>query len=113
LGKVDEPFGFPIGTAAEKAGTLRYAVRAMSAVHQASVPWCSILPRRVYGVGGAAHTNAARAQFRYAWPSAAWSSLPVEGGVEAAYKSQIAAADDPEAERTAIIERIEALKIRC
>ena len=36
---------------------------------------------------------------RYAWPSARWGSIPVEGGVAAAYKQDIAAAADPVAHR--------------
>lgn len=36
---------------------------------------------------------------RYAWPSARWGSIPVEGGVAAAYKKEIAAAVDPVARR--------------
>jgi acetyl-CoA carboxylase carboxyltransferase component len=102
---VDQP-GIPIGVAAERAGTMRYAVRVLSAVHQARVPWCSILLRRVFGVGGAAHTNATRAQFRYAWPSGRWGSLPTAGGVEAGFKARLAAADDPDAELAAITERL-------
>ena len=34
---------------------------------------------------------------RYAWPSARWGSLPIEGGVKAAYKREIETSDDPEA----------------
>lgn len=105
---VDQP-GIPIGSAAEQAGTMRYAVRLLSAVHQATVPWCTILVRRVFGVGGAAHTNAARAQFRYSWPSGRWGSLPTAGGVEAGFKARIEAAADPEAERAQIAERLERL----
>jgi hypothetical protein len=30
-----------------------------------------------------------------AWPSGDWGSLPVEGGLEAAYKGQLARAADP------------------
>ncbi len=67
----------------------------MSATHQATFPWCSIILRRVFGVGGAAHTKATRAQFRYAWPCGDWGSLPAEGGVEAAFKSQIENSPDP------------------
>ncbi|PZF82372.1 acyl-CoA carboxylase subunit beta [Jiangella anatolica] len=105
---VDQP-GIPIGSAAEQAGTMRHAVRALSAVHQATVPWCSVLVRRVFGVGGAAHTNAARAQFRYSWPSGRWGSLPTLGGVEAGFKARIEAAEDPEAERSRIADRLERL----
>ena len=35
--------------------------------------------------------------FRAAWPSGDWGSLPLEGGIEAAYKSDLAASDDPDA----------------
>jgi propionyl-CoA carboxylase beta chain len=30
--------------------------------------------------------NASRLPFRYAWPSGDWGSLPLEGGIEAAYR---------------------------
>jgi acetyl-CoA carboxylase carboxyltransferase component len=33
--------------------------------------------------------------FKIAWPSAEWGSLPVEGGVAAAYRKEIANAADP------------------
>jgi hypothetical protein len=45
---------------------------------------------------GAHHT---RLNVRYAWPSAEWGSLPIEGGVEAAYRREIEAAPDPDALR--------------
>src|SRR3954454_19158328 len=51
---LDQP-GFVIGTAAERAGTIRRGARALYAVHQATVPWVSILVRKVYGVAGAGH----------------------------------------------------------
>jgi acetyl-CoA carboxylase carboxyltransferase component len=93
---VDQP-GFLIGTRAERAGTARWGARAMAALYQATVPWCSIILRRVYGVAGAAHGNHARLNLRYAWPSGDWGSLPIEGGVMAAYKRDIEAAPDPAA----------------
>jgi acetyl-CoA carboxylase carboxyltransferase component len=33
--------------------------------------------------------------FKVAWPSAEWGSLPIEGGVAAAFRREIAAAPDP------------------
>ena len=102
---VENP-GFLIGTEAEKAATIRHGSRAMAAVFQASVPWCSILIRKVFGVAGAAHSASDRFQYRYAWPSGDWGSLPVEGGVEAAYRSDLEASDDPEALLKEITERL-------
>lgn len=92
---VDCP-GFVIGTRSEKSATIRHGARALSALYQARVPWCSILIRKVFGVAGAGHSNAERFQYRYAWPSGDWGSLPLEGGIEAAYKSDLAESDDPE-----------------
>src|SRR5207302_9781450 len=94
----DQPV-FVIGTHAERASTIRHGARALAAVYQASVPWCSVILRKVFGVAGAAHSNASRLQYRFAWPSGDWGSLPLEGGIEAAYRAQLDAADDPEALR--------------
>jgi acetyl-CoA carboxylase carboxyltransferase component len=106
---VDNP-GFLVGIEGERAGTIRKGVRALAAVYQASVPWCSIIVRKVFGVAGAGHTNHTRANTRYAWPSAEWGSLPIEGGVEAAYKRQIQASDDPDRLRAEIEERLSSLR---
>lgn len=102
---VDNP-GFVIGTEAEKSGVIRHGSRALAAVYQASVPWCSILVRKCFGVAGAAHTNASRLKYRYAWPSGDWGSLPMEGGIEAAFKSDLEKSDDPEALLREIGERM-------
>lgn len=98
---VDNP-GFVIGTQAERDATIRAGARALAAVYQATVPWCSVILRKVYGVAGAAHQDASRFSYRLAWPSGNWGSLPLEGGIEAAYKAQLAAADDPAALRAEI-----------
>jgi len=87
--------GFLIGKQAEIEGTIRHGARALAALYQAQVPWCTVLVRRAYGVAGAAHSNHTRLQVRYAWPSGDWGSLPVEGGIEAAYRAELAAAPDP------------------
>jgi acetyl-CoA carboxylase carboxyltransferase component len=103
---VDNP-GFLIGRRAEREGTARIGARALIAVYQARVPWISILVRRAFGVAGAAHGNAESLNLRYAWPSGDWGSLPIEGGVQAAYRREIEAAPDPDAHRRAIEERLE------
>ncbi len=106
---VDTP-GFLIGLEAEQAATIRHGARALSAIYQATVPWCSILVRKVFGVAGAAHSNASRFRYRYAWPSGDWGSIPLEGGIEAAYRSDIAASPDPKAALEEITARLEAVR---
>ena len=106
---VDNP-GFVIGLESEKQATIRHGARALTAVYQASVPWCSIILRKVFGVAGAAHMNASRVHYRYAWPSGDWGSLPMEGGIEAAFKSDLEKSDDPERLLEEIEERMEMVR---
>ena len=102
---VDNP-GFLIGTQAERDGTIRKGVRALQAIYQATVPWVTVIVRRVFGVAGAGHANVQALNLRYAWPSADWGSLPLEGGIEAAYKRELQAAADPAALKKEIEARL-------
>ncbi|HEY8572270.1 acyl-CoA carboxylase subunit beta [Phenylobacterium sp.] len=106
---VDIP-GFVIGLEAEMAGTVRHGGRALTAIYQSQVPWCSVILRKSFGVAGAGHTDHSRVQYRFAWPSADWGSMPVEGGVEAAYRAEIEAAPDREAKRQEIEDRLNAVR---
>ncbi len=106
---VDCP-GFLVGLEAEKTATIRAGVRAMAAIDQTTVPWCSILVRNVFGVAGALHQPPGRLSLRYAWPSGYWGSLPLEGGIEAAYRADIDAAPDPLAKLTEIEQRLNRLR---
>ncbi|MGA9301230.1 MAG: carboxyl transferase domain-containing protein [Bradyrhizobium sp.] len=102
--------GFMIGLEAEKAATIRHGVRAMAAVNQSTVPWCTVIVRNSFGVAGVVHQPADRFSMRYAWPSAYWGSLPLEGGIEAAYRADIDAADDPQAKLEEIEDRLNKLR---
>ncbi|MBJ7403258.1 MAG: methylmalonyl-CoA carboxyltransferase [Bradyrhizobium sp.] len=102
--------GFMIGLDAEKAATIRHGVRAMAAVNQTTVPWCTVILRNAFGVAGVVHQPADRCSIRYAWPSAYWGSLPLEGGIEAAYRADIDAAEDKAAKLKEIQERLNKLR---
>jgi acetyl-CoA carboxylase carboxyltransferase component len=102
--------GFMVGLEAEKAATIRMGVRAMAAMNQTTVPWCTIIVRNAFGVAGVAHQPAGRFSLRYAWLSARWGSLPLEGGIEAAYSAEIAAAADPVAKLAEIEGRLNKLR---
>lgn len=91
---VDCP-GFAVGVKHEKAGVTKLGVQAMAAVYQARLPWCSIVVRQAYGLAGSAMMNPSRTKFRYCWPSGDWGSLPMDGGVEAAFKRELEAHPDP------------------
>lgn len=102
--------GFTIGSQAEKAGTIRDGTRAIATIYQSTVPWCAVILRRAFGVAGAGMMDHARFRYRIAWPSGDWGSLPVEGGLEAAFKAQIEAAPDPAAAKREIRARLERLR---
>ena len=102
--------GFLVGGEAERTGTIRHGVRAMTAINQSTVPWCTILVRNSFGVAGGAHRPVGRYSVRYAWYTARWGSLPLEGGIEAAYRADLDTADDPEAKLQEIEERLNRLR---
>ena len=97
---VDQP-GNATGPEAELGGTLLGAVRVLTAIERARVPWVSIIVRRAFGMAGGLHAPKLYPQLnhRFAWPSARWGSIPIEGGVHAAYRREIEAAPDPAARR--------------
>lgn len=106
---VDQP-GFMIGRSAEAAGTLKQGLRGLAAVYSATIPWASVVVRRVYGVAGGGQQNHERFNFRVAWPSGEWGSLPIEGGVQAAYRREIEESDDPDETRRQVEERFVAMR---
>jgi acetyl-CoA carboxylase carboxyltransferase component len=105
---VDNP-GLEIGLAAEKKGTIRRGVTAISAIYQARIPMVEIILRRVFGVGGAGMTNGHGLNLRYAWPSGVWGSLPIEGGLEVAYKRDLEASSDPEELRQKLLAQLQSV----
>ena len=72
---------------------------------QSTIPWITFIVRRAYGVAAGAHLNPI--SLRYAWPSGEWGSIPIEGGVAAAYRREIEAAPDLEARRAELEARHE------
>ncbi|KAI0674565.1 propionyl-CoA carboxylase [Trametes maxima] len=95
LNLVDQP-GFAIGSAAERAATIRHGVAIMTALYHATIPIFTVVQRRAFGVAGGALSDPGDGlNTRVAWPSADWGSLPLEGGIEAAYKRQLDSAPSP------------------
>ncbi|MDD5127227.1 MAG: carboxyl transferase domain-containing protein [Dehalococcoidales bacterium] len=92
--------GFMIGPEAEKMATVRYGVAAIFAGSNTTVPKVNVLIRKSYGMAGSAFFSFGGNPCLmplFAWPSAELGAIPIEGGAAASYKSEIAAAPDPEA----------------
>ncbi|HJQ55545.1 MAG TPA: carboxyl transferase domain-containing protein, partial [Vineibacter sp.] len=110
LNLIDNP-GFAVGIEHEIAGTIRKGGEWMIAFAQVTVPIFTVLMRRSFGVAGNNYaTPRAAASVRVAWPAADVGGIPPEGGIEAAYKRQLAEAADPAALRAEINARIESVR---
>lgn len=98
--------GFLIGKEAEEAATIRHGSQTLAALGQSTVPFCCIIIRKAFGVAGAGNHKPGSNNFRYAWPSGDWGSLPIEGGIEVAYKAELAEAEDYDVHLAMIKERL-------
>ena len=75
------------------------------------VPIFTVIARRSFGVAGNNYaTPLARPSMRVVWPAADTGGIPPEGGIEAAYKRQLAEVADPVALRAEIDARIESAR---
>ena len=110
LNLVDNP-GFAVGLEHEVASTIRKGGEWMVAFAQVQVPIFTVVIRRSFGVAGNNFaTPRARASVRVVWPAADVGGIPPEGGIEAAYKRQLAEAADPVALRAELNARIESAR---
>lgn len=110
LNLVDNP-GFAVGLEHELRSTIRKGGNWMIAFAQTSVPIFTVLMRRSFGVAGNNYaTPRSRASVRVSWPAADVGGIPPEGGIEAAYKRQLAEAEDPVAFRAQLEARIESVR---
>ncbi len=106
---VDQP-GFTVGTQAEHQATIRRGATAIAALYETRTPFFTVIIRRAFGVAGAALVDRGDPDLRVAWPSGDWGSLPLEGGIEAAYRRQLEAAADPQALRQKLLDGLEAIR---
>ncbi|MCP4083678.1 MAG: ATP-grasp domain-containing protein [Actinomycetia bacterium] len=110
LNLVDNP-GFAVGLEHEINGTIRRGAEWMVAFAQTQVPVFTVLMRRSFGVAGNNYaTPRTQPSVRVTWPAADVGGIPPEGGIEAAYKRQLAEAEDPGALRAELNARIESAR---
>ncbi len=81
--------GFLIGKESEEQATIRYGSTALAALGQSTSPFCCVVIRKAFGVAGAANKKPGATHFRFSWPSGDWGSLPIEGGLEVAYRAEL------------------------
>ncbi len=100
---VDVP-GFLPGVGQEHGGIIRHGAKLLFAYAEATVPKVTIITRKAYGgaydVMSSKHI---RGDMNFAWPSAEIAVMGVEGAVNIIFKDEIAAAEDPVAERSRLV----------
>jgi acetyl-CoA carboxylase carboxyltransferase component len=110
LNLIDNP-GFCVGLEHERNGTIRKGATWMVAMAQVKVPIFTVIMRRSFGVAGNYQATPTRQpNVRVSWPAADVGGIPPEGGIEAAYKRQLAEAADPAALRAELNARIESVR---
>lgn len=101
---VDSP-GFMPGVAQEHGGIIRHGAKIVYAYSEATVPKLSIVTRKAYG--GAyivMSSKCIRTDLTFAWPTAEIAVMGAEGAVNILYRKQLKVAEDPEADRTRLVE---------
>ena len=110
LNLIDNP-GFCVGLEHERNGTIRKGATWMVAMAQVKVPIFTVIMRRSFGVAGNYQATPTRQpNVRVSWPAADVGGIPPEGGIEAAYKRQLAESADPAALRAELNARIESVR---
>ncbi|NNL86494.1 MAG: methylmalonyl-CoA carboxyltransferase, partial [Myxococcales bacterium] len=104
--------GFLIGKQSEDDATIRHGSRALAALGQCTSPFCCVVIRKAFGVAGASNSKPGSTHPRWSWPSGDWHSLPVEGGIEVAYRRELAGLEGEAFERelASIRERLDAFR---
>ncbi|MBV9121675.1 MAG: acyl-CoA carboxylase subunit beta [Chloroflexi bacterium] len=96
---VDVP-GFLPGRDQEHGGIIRHGAKLLFAYCEATVPKISVVTRKAYG--GAYDVMSSKpvgSDINYAWPTAEIAVMGPEGAVEIVNRKELAAADDPVAEK--------------
>jgi acetyl-CoA carboxylase carboxyltransferase component len=104
----DEP-GFMVGIDSEKRGIERAGARLVMVTCDSRMPWAQVVMGRMYGVAGQSHHRPSGMYKRWAWPSARWGSMHIQGGASAAYAREIRESDDPAAKTAEIEARLQAI----
>ncbi len=97
--------GFMVGPEAERTALVRHAARIFVTSASLSVPFCTIVLRKGYGLGAQAMAGGSFKApiFTVGWPTSEFGGMGLEGAVKLGYREELAAIEDP-VERQAAFE---------
>jgi acetyl-CoA carboxylase carboxyltransferase component len=95
--------GFMVGPEAERTGLVRHVSRMFVTGASLTVPFCTIVLRKGYGLGAQAMAGGSFRSplFVVAWPSGELGGMGLEGAVRLGFRRELEAVEDP-AEREAL-----------
>jgi acetyl/propionyl-CoA carboxylase alpha subunit/acetyl-CoA carboxylase carboxyltransferase component len=99
--------GMMVGPEAERTGLVRHCSRLFVVGANLTVPFFTIVLRKMYGLGGQAMAGGSTKAplFTVAWPTGEFGGMGLEGSVKLGYRNELAAVEDP-AEREALFEQM-------
>jgi acetyl-CoA carboxylase carboxyltransferase component len=99
--------GMMVGPEAERTGLVRHCSRLFVVGANLTVPFFTIVLRKMYGLGGQAMAGGSTKapMFTVAWPTGEFGGMGLEGSVKLGYRNELAAVEDP-AERDALFEQM-------
>ncbi len=97
LSLCDTP-GIMVGPEIEKTALVRHACRMFVVGASVSVPFCTIVLRKGYGLGAQAMAGGSfkAPLFTVAWPTAEFGGMGLEGAVKLGFRKELAKVEDPE-----------------
>lgn len=89
--------GIMVGPEAEKTALVRHACRMFVVGASLSVPFCTIVLRKGYGLGAQAMAGGSfkAPLFTVAWPTGEFGGMGLEGAVKLGFRKELASVEDP------------------
>ena len=86
-----------VGPEVEKTALVRHCCRMFVIGANLTVPFCTIVLRKGYGLGAQAMAGGSfkAPLFTVAWPTGEFGGMGLEGAVKLGYRNELAAIDDP------------------
>jgi acetyl-CoA carboxylase carboxyltransferase component len=101
--------GFMVGPEAEKTALVRHVSRMFVTGANLTVPFCTIILRKGYGLGAQAMAGGSfhRPIFTVAWPTGELGGMGLEGAVRLGFRRELEAIEDSESREEAFAEMVE------
>ena len=101
--------GIMVGPEVEKTALVRHAARMFVTGASLSVPFCTIVLRKSYGLGAQAMAGGSFKApfFTVSWPTGEFGGMGLEGAVKLGFRNELAAIEDPNERRVLFEEMVE------